>query len=65
MLNFATNEGKETLQGEYGRISKTSTGAILRRVVALEQQGADLFFGEESFESNLSQIFSGYNPKAL
>lgn len=52
MLNFATNKGKESLQDEYGRISKTSTGAILRRVVALEQQGADLFFGEESFEVN-------------
>lgn len=52
MLNFATNQGKENLQAEYGRISKTSTGAILRRVVALEQQGADLFFGEESFEVN-------------
>ena len=52
MLNFATNEGKESVQDEYGRISKTSTGAILRRVVALEQQGADLFFGEESFEVN-------------
>jgi len=50
MLNFATSEGKEKFQGEYGRISKTSTGAILRRVVALEQQGAELFFGEESFE---------------
>lgn len=52
MLNFATNEGKESVQDEYGRISKTSTGAILRRIVALEQQGADLFFGEESFEVN-------------
>lgn len=49
ILNFATNEGREEFQSAYGRISKTSTSAILRRVVELEQQGADLFFGEESF----------------
>ena len=52
ILNFATNEGKKEFQSAYGRISKTSTGAILRRIIELEQQGADLFFGEESFAVN-------------
>ena len=50
MLNFATNEGKADFETQYGHISKASTGAILRHLVALEQQGANLFFGEESFE---------------
>jgi hypothetical protein len=50
VLQFATNEGKEEFQEAYGRISTASTGAILRKVVELEQQGAELFFGEKSFE---------------
>lgn len=52
MLQFITAEGKEEITAEYGRISSSSTGAILRKIVALEQQGADLFFGEKSFEVN-------------
>jgi DNA helicase HerA-like ATPase len=50
ILQYATAEGKEELQSEYGRISTASTGAILRKVVEIEQQGGDLFFGEKSFE---------------
>ncbi|HET8752907.1 MAG TPA: helicase HerA-like domain-containing protein [Salinimicrobium sp.] len=50
ILLFATEDGKEEFEKSYGRISKSSTGAILREIVALEQQGADIFFGEPSFE---------------
>ncbi len=50
VLQFSTNEGKEEIQGEYGRISTASTGSILRKIIELEQQGGDLFFGERSFE---------------
>ncbi|WBX77950.1 DUF853 family protein [Tenacibaculum ovolyticum] len=50
ILQFVTNEGKEEIQEEYGRISTASTGAILRKIVEIEQQGGDLFFGEKSFE---------------
>lgn len=50
ILQYATGEGKKEIEAKYGRISTASTGAILRRIVALEQQGADLFFGERSFE---------------
>ena len=50
ILQYATDEGKEEFEEAYGRISTASTGAILRKVVELEQQGADLFFGEKSFE---------------
>ena len=52
VLQYATNEGKKELAEEYGRISSSSTGSILRKVVALEQQGADLFFGEKSFDTD-------------
>ncbi|NNC69395.1 MAG: DUF853 family protein [Flavobacteriaceae bacterium] len=50
VIQFATGEGKQELQSEYGRISTASTGAILRKVVEIEQQGGDLFFGERSFD---------------
>lgn len=50
VLQFATQEGKKELESTYGRISTSSTGSILRKIVALEQQGGDLFFGERSFE---------------
>ena len=50
VLHYATGKGKEEFQENYGRISSSSTGAILRKVIELEQQGADLFFGEKSFD---------------
>lgn len=51
ILQYATQEGKAEFDDAYGRISTASTGAILRKVVELEQQGADLFFGETSFDT--------------
>lgn len=50
ILQFATKEGKKELEADYGRISTSSTGSILRKIVEIEQQGGDLFFGERSFE---------------
>ena len=50
VLQYVGNEGKAELQASYGNISTTSTGTILRKVIELQQQGADLFFGEKSFE---------------
>jgi len=50
VLQYATQGGKKELESEYGRISTSSTGAILRKVVEIEQQGGELFFGERSFE---------------
>ena len=52
ILQYASKEGKSEFEESYGRISSASTGAILRRIVELEQQGGDLFFGEKSFEVN-------------
>jgi uncharacterized protein len=50
VLQYVGNEGKAELQATYGNISTTSTGTILRKVIELQQQGADTFFGEKSFE---------------
>ena len=50
VLQYISDEGKTELEKTYGKISTTSTGTILRKVMELEQQGADLFFGETSFD---------------
>ncbi|QXP54015.1 DUF853 family protein [Cellulophaga sp. HaHa_2_95] len=52
VLQYATDGGKEEFKENYGRISTSSTGTILRKVIELEQQGAELFFGEKSFDVN-------------
>lgn len=49
-LQYVTNEGKAEIEKAYGKIATTSTGTILRKVIELQQQGADVFFGEPSFE---------------
>jgi DNA helicase HerA-like ATPase len=50
VIQFISNEGKQEIEKHYGSISTTSVGTILRKVIELEQQGADKFFGEKSFE---------------
>lgn len=50
MLQYSTDEGKELIEKEYGKISEASVATILRKVIELETQGAEIFFGEKSFE---------------
>ncbi|MGC4037704.1 MAG: DUF853 family protein [Chitinophagaceae bacterium] len=50
VLQYISDEGKAEMEKTYGKVSTTSTGTILRKVIELQQQGADLFFGEKSFE---------------
>jgi DNA helicase HerA-like ATPase len=50
VLHYITNDGKKEIQDNYGRISTSSIGTILRKIIEIEQQGADMFFGEKSFE---------------
>lgn len=52
VINYITEEGKAEIEEGYGRISTSTTGIILRKILELEQQGADLFFGEMSFDIN-------------
>ncbi len=52
VLQYIGNEGKAEIEKTYGKISTTTTGTILRKVIELQQQGADIFFGEKSFEVN-------------
>jgi DNA helicase HerA-like ATPase len=50
VLQYVTEEGKGEIEKNYGKISTATTGIITRKVLELEQQGADLFFGELSFD---------------
>jgi len=52
VLQYTTNEGKEEIKKEYGAISTASASTILRKIIEIEVQGADLFFGETSFDVN-------------
>jgi uncharacterized protein len=50
-LQFVTDgEGKNEVSQNYGAISPTSSGVIMRKLLELETQGGDKFFGEKSFE---------------
>lgn len=63
-IQYLTNEGRESIEKEYGLISPASTGAMMRKVVEIEEQGADMFFGERSFEVNdllrMNELGQGY-----
>lgn len=50
VLQFIIGEGKEDIKKEYGMVSSASVSAIMRKLIELEQQGADTFFGEKSFD---------------
>ncbi len=49
MLNYVGKHSSD-LTIEYGNVSKQSIGAIQRRLLVLEQQGAKNFFGEPALE---------------
>lgn len=43
-------ENRKVFQNQYGNVSSASIGAIQRRLLVLEQQGADHFFGEPALD---------------
>ena len=42
--------GAQEIKSEYGKISTATSGTMLRKIVALEQQGVNQIFGERSFD---------------
>lgn len=50
VLQYVGDQGKADIEKDYGKIASVSLGTILRKVIELQQQGADLFFGEPSFD---------------
>ncbi|HUK50704.1 MAG TPA: helicase HerA-like domain-containing protein [Terriglobales bacterium] len=62
VLQYLTGEGAGDLK-DYGGLSTTSVGVLLRDMVQLEQQGAQAFFGEPEF--NLSDLMQQRNGRGL
>jgi uncharacterized protein len=50
VMQYLANEGKEEIEKEFGSISTASVSTILRKIIEIEQQGAEIFFAEPSFE---------------
>lgn len=51
VLNYlAEGPGAAEIKSDYGTISASTAGTILRKIVALEQQGVGSIFGERSFD---------------
>jgi DNA helicase HerA-like ATPase len=49
-LQYISQEGKDEIEKNYGLVSTTSVGAIMRNIIRIEEQGANQFFGEPSFD---------------
>jgi DNA helicase HerA-like ATPase len=49
-LRYLSSDDGKPILDEYGGMSKASVGVLLRSLVVLEQEGADVFFGEPGFD---------------
>jgi len=49
LLQYVSEE-KDRFSDRYGSVNKASVGAILRRLLTLEQQGGAMFFGEPALD---------------
>ncbi len=49
-LRFLGSDAGKPVLDEYGGMSSASLGVLLRSIVTLEQEGADVFFGEPEFD---------------
>ncbi len=49
-LKFLSSDEGKPILADYGGMSQASVGVLLRALVVLEQEGADVFFGEPSFD---------------
>jgi DNA helicase HerA-like ATPase len=49
-LKFLSSDEGKPILADYGGMSPASVGVLLRSLVVLEQQGADVFFGEPEFD---------------
>lgn len=51
LLQFVqTDEGKAKIEAQFGNVAASSTGTIMRKIIELETQGGDEFFGEPAFD---------------
>ena len=62
VLQYLTDEGQPELR-DYGGLSVSTVGVLLRDMVQLEQQGAQAFFGEPEF--SLGDLIQQRNGRGL
>lgn len=64
VLQYLTDgPGADEIKNDYGKISSASSGTILRKIVALEQQGVHQIFGETSFD--IDDLFEKVDGKGV
>lgn len=64
LLGYLTDgPGAEEIKDSYGRISGSTSGTILRKLVALEQQGMSDIFGEKEFD--IDDLFGRIDGKGV
>ena len=49
-LKYLSSDDGKAVLADYGGMSPASVGVLLRSLVVLEQEGADIFFGEPEFD---------------
>ncbi len=52
LLKFLTSDEGKEVQSEYGGMSTQTLNVLLRKVMELDSQGAEVFFGEPEFDVN-------------
>jgi hypothetical protein len=60
---LAGGPGADEIKDDYGKISTASSGAILRKIVAIEQQGLGHVFGEKEFD--IQDLFGKIDGKGV
>lgn len=48
---LSEGDGAAEIKNDYGKISSSTAGTVLRKIVAVEQQGLGAVFGERSFDT--------------
>lgn len=60
---LAEGDGAKEIKADYGSISASTASTILRKIVALEQQGLGAIFGEKSFDTD--DLFNKIDGKGV
>jgi len=64
LLNYLSQgKGAEEIKDDYGKISSSTSGTILRKIVGIEQQGLTKVFGEPAF--NINDLFQKVDGKGV
>lgn len=63
LLYLSEGQGMQEIKSEYGTISASTSGTILRKIVAQEQMGIGNIFGEKSFD--ISDLFNKVDGRGV